>query len=297
MLVGLYEVFTFEGSNMGDGDQVHWVRVNSRVPDQYLEVDCNSADRTNTRQVLSSQATFTFERLGKYVLCYNWRYNDKESFLPFKHIKVAALQFSGIATGGEDGNILQLGGVSPLYSPYARKVQYIPTSLGCVANAYISGQGFELLGSDTPIMCNYDSRSSDPANSVPSSLATFTDEHLICAIPELPLLGDFGFHVSLGLAGSPRNITFNDIHVYDARTIRITSTSQAGSSYNLPVRVELRGTGLVALDDEKCVLGPSVSPPWTTKKYDSVSAKVYNSTYAVCDFDPIPDGDRDQVNE
>ena len=135
MLVGLYEDFTFEGSNIGDGDQVHWVRVNSRVPDQFLQVDCNSADRTNTRQVVGSQATFTFERLGKYVLCYNWKYNDEEGFLPFKHIKVAALQFSGTATGEANGNIIQLGGVSPLYSPDSRKAQYIPTSLGCVANA------------------------------------------------------------------------------------------------------------------------------------------------------------------
>ena len=235
--------------------------------------------------------------MGKYVLCYNWRYNDKESFLPFKYIKVAALQFSGVAVAENNGNVVQLGGISPLYSHPSRKIQFIPTSLGCVARAYISGQGFGLLGDDTPIMCNYDSRSSDPANSVPSILATFTDEHLICAIPELPFLGEFGFHVSLGLAGSPRNITFNDIQTYDARTVRITSISPAGSGYNLPVRVELRGTGLIALDDEKCVLGPSVTPPWTNKRYDSVFSKVYNSSYAVCDFDPIPDDERDQLGE
>ena len=45
------------------------------------------------------------------------------------------------------------------------------------------------------------------------------------------------------------------------------------------------------------MLGPSVTPPWTTRSYDSVRAEAYNSSYAVCDFDPIPDVDRDQLGE
>ena len=296
-LVDLYEVFTFEGVNIGDGDQAHWVRVDEQVPVKHLDVDCNAAERTNTRQVVGSQATFTFKRWGRYVLCYNWKYNDQEAFLPFKHIRVAALQFSGIAIPENNGNIIHLGGIHPLYQPDSSRVEYIPTALGCAANAYISGLGFALLGIETPIMCNYDSRSSDPANNLPSSLATYTDEHLICALPELTVLGDVGFHVSLGLAGSPRNITFNDVRTYNAGITEITSISPAGGSYNLPVRVELRGTGLMALDVEKCVLGPLVTSPWTRARYDSVYAKAYNSSYAVCDFDPIPDSDRDQLGE
>ena len=70
-----------------------------------------------------------------------------------------------------------------------------------------------------------------------------------------------------------------------------------GSGYNRPFSIELRGRGLTGLGDQKCVLGPSVTPPWTTRSYDSVRAKAYNSSYAVCDFDPIPDVDRDQARK
>ena len=65
--MGQYEVFTFEGVNIGDGDQALWVKVDERTPVQGLDVDCNAAERTNTRQVIDNQATFTFESWGRYV--------------------------------------------------------------------------------------------------------------------------------------------------------------------------------------------------------------------------------------
>ena len=38
------------------------------------------------------------------------------------------------------------------------EAQYIPTSLGCVANVHILGQGFHELSEDAHIMCHYDVR-------------------------------------------------------------------------------------------------------------------------------------------
>ena len=255
--------------------------------------------------------TYLLYLLYRYVLCYKWRNSNQEGFVPFTSVTATVLQFSGLALPQSNDNMIYLGGVSPLYNLTVdgapSEVQYIPTSLGCVANVRIFGQGFQVLGGGEQIMCHYDVRaggdydydydydSGDPANSnsVPSSLATYADGHLVCAIPELPYLGDFGFRVSFGL----RNVSFNDIRTYDARATLISTLSPAGSGYNRPFSIELRGSGLAGFGDQKCVLGPSVTPPWTTKTYDSVYAKVYNSSYAVCDFDPIPDGDRDQLGE
>lgn len=255
--------------------------------------------------------TYLLYLLYRYVLCYKWGHSAEEGFVPFTSVTATVLQFSGLALPQSNGDMIYLGGVRPLYNMTVdgapSEVQYIPTSLGCVANVRIFGQGFHVLGDGEQIMCHYDVRSGgdygydydydsgDPAssNSVPSSLATYIDDHLVCAIPELPYLGDFGFRVSFGL----RNVSFNDIRTYDARATLISTLSPAGSGYNRPFSIELRGSGLAGFGDEKCVLGPSVTPPWTTKTYDSVYAKVYNASYAVCDFDPIPDGDRDQLGE
>ena len=109
--MGVYEVIAFEGANVGDGDQAHWVRVDAQTPVHRLEVDCNAPApsaldgdatranvRTNTRQVLGGKVTFTFASWGSYVLCYKWRHGTghaQEGFVPFTSIRVAVLQFSG----------------------------------------------------------------------------------------------------------------------------------------------------------------------------------------------------------
>ena len=47
------------------GDQALWVRVDGQTPVQGLDVDCNAAERTHTRQVVDGRATFTFESWGR----------------------------------------------------------------------------------------------------------------------------------------------------------------------------------------------------------------------------------------
>ena len=222
------------------------MRVDGQTPVQGLDVDCNAAERTNTRQVVDGRATFTFESWGRYVLCYKWRHSeDQHGFVPFTSIQATVLQFAGLALPQSDGNILYLGGVRPLYNATVdgalSEAQYMPMSLGCVANVHILGQGFHELSEDAQIMCHYDVRAGgdydydydyntgNPASSVPSSLATYIDDRLVCAIPELPYLGGFGFRVSFGL----RNVSFNDIRTYDARATTISTVSPAGRHPNL----------------------------------------------------------------
>jgi hypothetical protein len=303
LVVDLYHVFTFYGTNQRDGDQVYLVKA-----DEDGSADCRTAmPRTATRVVLNYTATLTVRVPGLHVLCYYWSAHGVTLVQP--HIRVAVM--------------------------WVHTIWPLGTGLGCATNLTLEGAGFLALKDDTPrAACHFkyppgdilkDPTMADYEYIRPAK--TLTDNAIVCQTPILTrsspgwALGIgtelvFTVEIYLGDGRGGRGDNISDrtfvleqgpfgkggkgmpwVTVFDPDIIEIHKWSPGGARFNRGTNITIEGSNFVDHGNASCAFGPSLTPPYRT--YKSEWAYVRKNPYfeMTCDFPTIPDEERDQLGE
>ena len=309
LVVDLYHVFNFYGTNQRDGDQVYLV-----LADEEGSADCRSAmPRTPTRVVRNYTATLTVSVPGLHVLCYTWSAHGVTLVQP--HIRVAAM--------------------------WVHTIWPLGTGLGCATNLTLEGAGFLALKDDTPrAACHFkyppDDILKDPTMADYEYIrpAVLTENAIVCQPPILTrsspgivnsanpaiqlapgttLGSELMFTVEMylgdGRGGRGDNISdltfvldqapFNMpwVTVFDPDVIEIQKWSPGGARFNRGTNISIKGLNFVDAGNASCAFGPSLTPPHRMYKGEWNYIDDGSSTSMVCDFPTIPDEDRDQLGE
>ena len=295
VVVDLYHVFTFYGTNQRDGDQAYLVKA-----DEEGSADCRTAmPRTSTRVVLNYTVTLTVSVPGLHVLCYMWSAHGVTLVQP--HIRVAAM--------------------------WVHTIYPLGTGLGCATNMTLEGAGFLALKDDTPrAACHFKYPSDDVLKDATMAdyeyirPAVLTANAITCPTPILTksspglaigigseLVFTVEIYLGDGRGGRGDNISdrtfvldqapFNMpwVNVFDPDIIEIHKWSPGGARYNRYTNISIQGANFIDAGNASCTFGPSLTPPY--RMYQGEWAVLEKTTEMVCDFPTIPDEERDQLGE